>query len=88
MNFKFYAVIYDKSFITLAKLFPMRLLKFFMIFLSSIFGLFGFYMALTIIVIKIASITSFDIPYTKPIAPFNYEDMKNYISSNVVQTEH
>ncbi|AKN31409.1 spore gernimation protein GerA [Clostridium carboxidivorans P7] len=66
----------------------MRLLKFFMIFLSSIFGLFGFCMALTIIVIKIASITSFGIPYTEPIAPFNYEDMKNYISSNVVETEH
>jgi spore germination protein KA len=64
-----------------------RLLKFFMIFLSGIFGLFGFTMALTIIVIKICSISSFGIPYTAPIAPFNYKDVKDYIRSNVVETK-
>lgn len=62
-----------------------RLLKFFMIFLSGVFGLFGFCMALTIIVIKMSSITSFGIPYTEPIAPFNYKDMKNYFGSNVAK---
>ncbi len=63
---------------------PIRLLKFLMLFLSGMFGLFGFIMGLTIIVIKMASITSFGTPFTVPIAPFNYTDMKNYIRSNVV----
>jgi spore germination protein KA len=67
---------------------PIRLLKFFMIFLSGIFGLFGFIMGLSIVVIKIASVTSGGIPFTEPLAPFNHEDIKNYLSSNVVKTKN
>lgn len=61
-----------------------RLLKFLVILLSGIFGLLGFNMAITIIVIKMVSVENFGVPYTAPIAPFNYKDMKNYILSNVV----
>jgi spore germination protein KA len=64
-----------------------RLLKFFMIFLSAILGLFGFLMGLSIILIKVASIENFGIPFTAPIAPFKYTDFKNYISSNIVTTK-
>ncbi|GAA0717532.1 spore germination protein [Clostridium malenominatum] len=60
-----------------------RLLKFMMIFLTGVFGLFGFIMGYTLIIIKIASINSFGIPYTAPVSPFNYNDMKNYIMSNI-----
>jgi spore germination protein KA len=63
---------------------PIRLLKFLMLFLSGTFGLFGFVMGLNIVVIKMASATSFGFPYTAGIAPFNYKDIKNYIMSNVV----
>lgn len=66
---------------------PIRLLKFLMIFLCAIFGLFGFVMGLSIVLIKITSITSFGLPYTAPIAPFSYKDLKNYISGNVVTTK-
>ncbi len=64
-----------------------RLLKFLMIFLSAIFGLFGFVMGLSIILIKIASIENFGMPFTAPIAPFKYTDFKNYVSSNIVTTK-
>lgn len=66
---------------------PIRMLKFLMIFLASIFGLFGFIMGLSIILIKIASIENFGVPYTSPVAPFKFTDMKNYISSNIVKTK-
>ncbi|MDP4177666.1 MAG: spore germination protein [Bacillota bacterium] len=62
---------------------PIRLLKFFMIFISAIFGLYGFVMGLTIVVIKIISVTSFGIPYTAPLVPFNFKDLKNFFSSNI-----
>jgi spore germination protein KA len=66
---------------------PIRMLKFLMIFLASIFGLFGFIMGLSIVLIKIASIENFGVPYTSPVAPFKFTDMKNYISSNIVRTK-
>jgi hypothetical protein len=66
---------------------PIRVLKFVILFLSGTFGMFGFVMGLNIIAIKIASITSFGVPFTAPIAPFNYKDIKNYILSNVVLDE-
>lgn len=62
---------------------PIRLLKFLMIFLTGTFGIFGFIMGLTIIVIKIISTTSFNVPYSTTVAPSNYNDMKNFIFSNV-----
>ena len=66
---------------------PIRLLKFLMIFLCGIFGLFGFIMGLSIVLIKVTSIESFGVPYTATIAPFNSQDFKNYVSSNVVTTK-
>lgn len=61
---------------------PIRLLKFLMIIFSGIFGIFGFIMGLTVIVIKVASIENFGIPYTAPVAPFNFKDLKDHIISN------
>lgn len=63
---------------------PIRLLKFFMIIISGFFGLFGFVMGLSIIVIKITSITNLDTPYTVPMAPFNYKSFKNYILPSIL----
>lgn len=61
-----------------------RVLKFLMIFLSGTFGLFGFIAGLSLIVIKISSITSFGVPYTAPAAPFNFKDIKDFILSNII----
>lgn len=66
---------------------PIRLLKFLMIFLCGVFGLFGFIMGLSIVLIKITSIENFGVPYTATIAPFNKQDFKNYASSNVATTK-
>ncbi|MBV7276037.1 spore germination protein [Clostridiaceae bacterium UIB06] len=61
---------------------PIRILKFLMIILSGVYGIFGFIMGLTIVVIKVTSIESFGIPYTVPVAPFNFKDLKDLITSN------
>lgn len=66
---------------------PIRLLKYLMIFLTALFGLFGFIMGLSIILIKLTSMTSFGIPYTAPVAPFSFKAVKNFVLSNVVLSE-
>ena len=63
---------------------PIRLLKYLMIFLTGIFGLFGFIMGITIITIKLVSTTSFGVPYTAPVSPFNFNDIKKFTWSNIV----
>ncbi|TCO77451.1 spore germination protein [Marinisporobacter balticus] len=62
---------------------PIRILKFMMIFITGIFGIFGFTLGFTFIIINLCSQTSFGIPYFAPIAPFNFQDLKNYIFSDV-----
>lgn len=62
---------------------PIRLLKFFMIFITGIFGIFGFTMGFTVITIYLVSLTSFGVPYLTPVAPFNFKDLKNYILSDI-----
>lgn len=62
---------------------PIRILKFFMILITGIFGLFGFVMGFTLIVINLCSITTFGVPYVAPLSPFNLKDLKNYILSDV-----
>lgn len=63
---------------------PIRVLKFGIIIITGMFGLFGFIMGITFIVVKLASITSYGVPYTAPIAPFYFEDLKDFFLSNIV----
>jgi hypothetical protein len=63
---------------------PIRVLKFGIILITGVFGLFGFIMAITFIVVKLASITSYGVPYTAPFAPFYFEDVKDFFLSNIV----
>ncbi|CAH2214856.1 spore germination protein [Tepidibacter aestuarii] len=62
---------------------PIRILKFFMILITGIFGLFGFVMGFTLIAINLCSITTFGVPYVAPMSPFNFTDLKNYILSDI-----
>lgn len=62
---------------------PIRVLKFFMIFITGIFGIFGFIMGFTIITINLCSITSFGTPYVAPFSPFNFTDIKNFFLSDI-----
>jgi hypothetical protein len=66
---------------------PVRILKFMILALTGVFGLFGFVMGITLIVVKLASITSFGIPYTAPISQFYFNDIKNFVLSNIVLTK-
>lgn len=66
---------------------PIRILKFVLIFMTGIFGLFGFVMGITIITINLCSQTSFGIPYVAPISPFNFKDLKNFVFSDITLTK-
>lgn len=61
-----------------------RLLKFMLLFFTGAFGLFGFMMGINIIAVRVASTTSFGVPYTAPAAPFNFRDMIKFFFSNVM----
>lgn len=63
---------------------PFRVLKFLMIIFSGLLGLYGFIIGLTIIITNIISLDSFTVPYLSPVAPFNFNDFKNYILSDIL----
>ena len=53
---------------------PFRILKFFMIIFTGMFGFYGFTLGLTLILTNLVSIDSFGVPYMAPFAPFNFYD--------------
>lgn len=61
---------------------PVHILKFLMISITAAFGLYGFTMGLTFIVINLISTKSFDVPYFAPLAPFHFKDIRNYMLSD------
>ncbi len=63
---------------------PIRVLKFLLIFMTGILGLFGFIIGFTFILVNILSTSSFGVPYGAPIAPLNLKDLKSYLLSDVV----
>nr|WP_272508970.1 spore germination protein [Clostridium ganghwense] len=62
---------------------PIRILKFMMICLTGIFGLFGFVIGYTLIVVNVISTTSLGDAYGAPVAPFNFKDLKNFMLSSI-----
>ncbi|MGE5328776.1 MAG: spore germination protein [Deltaproteobacteria bacterium] len=62
---------------------PIRVFKFMLLILTGIFGIFGFTMGLTIVVINVLSISSMGLPYGAPIAPFNFKDFANFFLSDI-----
>lgn len=63
---------------------PIRLLKYMLLILTSIFGIFGFMMGINLIAIRVISATSFGVPYSAPAAPFNLQDIKSFIFPNII----
>lgn len=55
---------------------PVRILKFFMIGMTSVMGFYGFAVAFCFILSNLVSIESFGVPYFAPFAPFNSYDFK------------
>ncbi|MCY6369231.1 spore germination protein [Clostridium ganghwense] len=62
---------------------PIRILKFMLIFITGILGMFGFTMGITFIVINLISHSSFGVPYTAPVAPLNVKELKKFIFSDI-----
>jgi hypothetical protein len=60
-----------------------RILKFMMIIITSILGLFGFTMGVILIIINLCSIDSFGVSYVSPISPFNFRDLRNLFISDI-----
>jgi hypothetical protein len=66
---------------------PVRLLKFMLLILTSIFGIFGLVMGINFIIIMALSVTTLNVPYISPIAPYSFSDLKNYILSDIVSVK-
>lgn len=60
-----------------------RILKFLLLILTGIFGLFGFIMGYSIVIILLVSTESFGVPYMAPVTPLNLKDLKDYLLSNI-----
>ncbi|MEL7569161.1 MAG: spore germination protein [Eubacteriaceae bacterium] len=61
---------------------PFRILKLFLILFTGSFGLFGFTLFLTAVLVELVSTNSFGVAYMAPWAPFNKHDFKNSILSD------
>lgn len=59
--------------------FAIRVLRFIMLSLSAFFGFYGMLLGLLAVLIHLASIRSFGVPYLSPVAPFSMQDMKDVI---------
>ncbi|MBD0379570.1 spore germination protein [Paenibacillus sp. WST5] len=57
----------------------LRLLRFPLVFLAGMFGLFGVMVGLILIANHVLSLKSFGVPYMSPIVPGNYEGMKDTV---------
>ena len=55
------------------------LLRYPVLLASSLFGLYGLYTAYLFIIVHMASLQSFGVPYMSPIMPFEWKDMKDFI---------
>lgn len=56
-----------------------RLLRFVFILLASVFGLYGVFLGMIMMVGHLASLRSFSVPYLAPFAPFKLQDHKDTI---------
>lgn len=57
-------------------MYPIRILKFFVILMTGFMGFYGFVLALSMILTNLVSIDSFGVPFFAPFAPFNRYDFK------------
>ncbi len=60
----------------------LHILKFFLLILSGLLGLFGFVIGTIAISINMISVSSFGVPYLKPFAPFHLQGIFNFFLGN------
>lgn len=56
---------------------PIRILRFMMMGLAAMFGLYGIFIGVTYLIIHLNTLHSFGVPYLKPYAPFVLRDQKD-----------
>ncbi|MBB3110749.1 spore germination protein KA [Paenibacillus phyllosphaerae] len=56
---------------------PIRLLRFSLMGLAAMFGLYGIFVGLTYVILHLNTLRSFGVPYLKPYAPFIMADQKD-----------
>jgi len=66
---------------------PLRLVKFIMLLLTGMFGLFGFILGVLAIGTNLISTSSFGVPYMAPFAPFDLKGIKNFLFSEKINKE-
>jgi spore germination protein KA len=54
-----------------------RILRFFLMFLGATFGLYGVFLGIIFIVVRLCSLQSFGVPYMSPTAPMHMGDQKD-----------
>ena len=59
--------------------YSIRYYRFILLILSAFFGLFGLFIGMMLLIIKLCSITSFGYPYTSPFAPLIKTELKDSI---------
>lgn len=64
-----------------------RIIRFGMLFLSSIFGIYGVFLGLVALVIHLTSLHSFGVPYLKPFAPFRWRQQKDMLVRSSLNNE-
>ncbi len=64
---------------------PIRIIKFFVLILTGIFGIFGFAIGLVFILVHIISIESFGVPYLAPASPLHFRDIVDYFLSDILK---
>lgn len=57
--------------------FAIKLIRYMLVFLASVFGLYGVIIGSFVLVNHICSINSFGVPYFSPLTPFNSKDLKD-----------
>lgn len=62
---------------------PIRFVRFLLIIISSFFGVYGFIMGFTFIVINILKSESLGVPYLAPFIPPTFKDIKEYLYASI-----
>ncbi|SMB90971.1 spore germination protein [Thermanaeromonas toyohensis ToBE] len=56
-----------------------RILRFFLMIMAAIFGLYGIILGLMLILVHLVTLKSFGVPYLKPWAPWTLQDLKDSV---------
>ncbi len=63
---------------------PIRILKFFVLLLTGMFGVFGFAISIMFIFVHLVSLESFGVPYLVPATPLRLKDIWDYFVSDII----